>query len=154
MKYKFLLFFVVLLLFFSCGKNLQRTPQSTIEAFMQNVWKLNEKSPTTIEQAKKLLKTIFSTERAYESFTTTFRNFEVKDYTIGEPEIGDFFAKVLVKMETKGLIGTKEEEREYIFSLEKKDAKWYIKDIAGILEKFEEKPKGSEEEEKVTHKKS
>ncbi|MCK4232904.1 hypothetical protein KAU34_00430 [candidate division WOR-3 bacterium] len=144
MKHKFLIFSVVLLLFLSCGKNLQQTPRSTIEAFIENVVRLNEKSPTTIEQAKKLLRSLFSTEKAYESFTTTFRNFEIKSYSIGEPEIGDSFANVLVKMETKGLIGTKEEEKEYTFSLEKKNVKWYIKDIAGVLKKFEKEQKESE----------
>ena len=140
MKYKFLVFFVVLLLFFSCGKNLQRTPQSTIEAFMQNVGKLNETSPITIRQAENVLKRLFYTERAYEAFTTTFRNIEIEKYTIGEAEIVDFNAKVPVKMITKGLIGlAKQEEKEFTFNLEKKDAKWYIKDIAGILEKFEKK---------------
>ena len=58
-------------------------------------------------------------------------------------------AKVVVSMKTKGLIGlAKEEDREITFNLENKNGKWFIKDIAGILEKFEKKPTEPVEEEK------
>ncbi len=148
MKNAMLIFSMVFLLFFGCGKNLQETPQSTIDAFIENVAKLNETSPITIDQAKKVLKTLFSTEKAYEAFSTTFKNIEIEEYTFGEAKIEDFSAKIPVKMKTKGLIGlSKEEERELIFSLEKKDAKWFISDIAGILAMFEKKPVEEEKEE-------
>ena len=145
MRFKFIVFIIIVLLFFGCAKNLQKTPQSTIDAFLQNIGKLNEISPIALKQAKKVLKTLFSTEKAYEAFTTTFRNIEIENYTIGEGKRDVSYAEVPVRMKTKGLIGLeKEEEKEIIFSLEKKDSKWYIKDIAGILEKFKERP--SEEE--------
>lgn len=145
MKYKLIIFFVTTLLFLGCAKNLQKTPQSTIEAFIQNVKKLNETSPITIKQAKDILKALFTTEKAYEAFTTTFRNIEFEEYTLGEANIGTSTATVSVKIRTKGLIGlTKKEEKEYTFTLEKRDAKWYIKDIAGILERFEKKPMNEE----------
>jgi len=152
-KYKLIIFFIIVLLLFGCAKNFQKTPQSTIETFIQNVKKLNEISPTTIKQAKKILKTLFSTEKAYEAFTTTFRNIEIEEYKIGEAKIEDATTAVPVKMKTKGLIGiVKEEEKEYTFNLEKKDSKWFIKDIAGILEHFEKQPipvKGEERKEET-----
>jgi hypothetical protein len=41
----------------------------------------------------------------------------------------------------------KEETEEITFALEKKDGKWLIKDIAGILEKLERKPEPEKPEE-------
>jgi len=134
MKYKFMILLLVLFLFSNCAKNIQNSPRSTIEAFIKNVEKLNEKSPTTIQQAEKILKKLFSTEKAYEAFTTTFRNIKIEEYTTEEAEMENSNATVLVKMKTKGLIGTKEEIKQYNFNLEKKNAKWFIKDIAGILQ--------------------
>jgi len=148
MKYKCLVFFLLLVFIAGCGKNLQQTPQSTIKAFIQNVAKLNETSPITIKQAKAILKTLFSTEKAYEAFSTTFRNIEIEDYKIGKAETKNSSALVPVMMKTKGLITTgKEEEKEYTFNLEKENGKWYIEDIAGILQQFEKKPVQEQKEE-------
>jgi hypothetical protein len=153
MIHKFFVILLVLTFLFGCGKNLQQTPDSTIEAFLENIGKLNETSPTTIGQAKKLLRSLFSTEKAYEAFTTTFRNISIEKYSISEPMISGSDAKVVVSMETKGLIGiTQEEEREVTFNLVQENGKWLIKDIAGILEKFEKKPTKSVEEEKEENK--
>ncbi len=141
MKYAYIALFLVLVFIVGCGKNLQQTPESTIEAFIKNVSKLNETSPISIKQAKTVLKKLFTTEKAYEGFTTTFRNIEIEEHKIGELESEDSYAKMQVVMKTKGLITTgKEEEKEYSFKLEKKNGKWYIKDIAGILQEFEKKP--------------
>ena len=87
MKYKILITLLILSFLIGCGSNLQQTPNSTIEAFLENIQKLNEKSPTTIGQAKKLLRTLFATEKAYEAFTTTFRNIKIESYSIGEPMV-------------------------------------------------------------------
>lgn len=144
-----LAFSIIVLLLAGCGGGVQQTPESTVEAFFTNVAKLNETSPTAIDQAQKVLKTLFFTEKAYEAFTTTFRNIEVAEFTIGAVSEDAAGTKVPVTMRTKGLIGIgKEETKEITFTLEKKDAKWVIKDIAGILEKFEKKsePEKVEEE--------
>lgn len=146
-KYKTLVIILVLLLFVSCAKDIQKTPQSVVYSFIENVKKLNAPSPTTINQAKKILSKLFSTEKAYEAFTTTFRNIEIKEYKIGKVSIEGTTASLPVKMTTKGLIGlSKEEVKVYTFSLLNKNGSWYISDIAGILEHFEKKPveKGKE----------
>ncbi len=139
---------IMALLLAGCGGNVQQKPETAIEAFFTNITKLNETSPTAIEQAQKVLKTLFVTDKAYEAFTTTFRNIEFEGFTIGAVSEDGADARVPVSLETKGLIGMgKEETKEIIFTLEKKDGKWYIKDIAGILEKFEKKPDSEESKE-------
>ncbi len=139
---------IIILLITGCGGNVQQTPESTVEAFFTNVAKLNETSPTTIDQAQKVLKTLFLSEKAYEAFTTTFRNIEVEEISFGAISADEVSAQVPVTMRTKGLIGIgKEETKEIAFTLEKKDGKWHIKDIAGILEKFEKKPEAEKPEE-------
>ncbi|TET18054.1 MAG: hypothetical protein E3J78_06915 [Candidatus Cloacimonadota bacterium] len=141
MKYKIMIILLIGFLLASCAKNLQQTPQSCIEEFFENVKKLNEKSPITIDQATKILKTLFSTEKAFGAFTTTFRNIEIEEYIIGSTEASGSSAEISVVLKTKGLIGlAKEEQRTIVFDMEKKDGKWYIRDIEGILEKFEKKP--------------
>jgi hypothetical protein len=138
----------IILLLAGCGGNVHQTPEATVEAFFTNVAKLNETSPTAIDQAQKVLKTLFSTEKAYEAFTTTFRNIEVEEFTIGAISADETGARVPVTLRTKGLIGIGKEETKVItFRFEKKDGKWCIKDIAGILEKYEKKPETEKAEE-------
>lgn len=140
---------IIVLLLAGCGGGVQQKPETTIEAFFTNVSNLNETSPTAIEQAEKVLKTLFLTEKAYEAFTTTFRNIEFEGFTIGTVAEDDGDARVQVSLETRGLIGMSQEgTKEISFALEKKNGKWYIKDIAGILENFEKKPEADESKEK------
>jgi hypothetical protein len=90
---------------------------------------------------------LFSSEKAYEAFTTTFRNIEIDEFSIGAVSSDNMSARVPVTMKSKGLIGMgKEEAKEVTFSLEKKSGNWYIKDIAGVLEKYEKKPEIPENE--------
>lgn len=147
MKNAFLLGLAVTLLA-GCGGGVQQTPESTIEAFFTNVANLNETSPTTIDRAQKVLKTLFVNEKAYEAFTTTFRNIDVEEFSIGAASEDATGTRVPVTLKTKGLIGIgKEETKEITFTLEQRNGKWLIKDIAGILEKLEKKPEPEKPEE-------
>ena len=150
-RYKTLIIIFVLLLFLGCAKGIQKTPQSAVYSFIENVKKLNAPSPTTINHAKKVLSKLFTTEKAYEAFTTTFRNIEIEEYKIGKVNIEGTTASLPVKMKTKGLIGlSKEEVKVFTFSLVNKNGSWCISDIAGILEHFEKKPVKKEKEFKDT----
>jgi hypothetical protein len=147
MKKSLLLFSFITFILIGCSGGIQDTPQSTIESFVTNVKKLNATSPTTRKEAEKVLKKLFATEKAYGAFTSTFRNIEIENYTFGEENVQDSLAKVVVNMETKGLLGlSKEGKKEIVFFLARKDGKWKIKDIAGILESMKKRPVREEEE--------